>query len=71
MAVSLVGSAEQVQKEMNCSLDDFRDYCSGEREPTQDEIEKLIALIVREQGELIARNRKLTQQIRAARDGRP
>jgi hypothetical protein len=38
---------------------DFLKYCAGEREPPWPELDRLIALIVREQGKLIAKNREL------------
>ena len=70
MAVSLVGEAEPVRREMGCSHDDFRAYCAGEAEPTWPELDKLIRVVVREQGNLIATNRELMGQINAKLDKR-
>lgn len=67
MAVSLVGSAEAVQAELKCSASDFREYCSGNTPIPWHELDKLISLIVREQGMIIAKNRELIAQIRAKR----
>ena len=64
MAVSLVGSAEAVVAEIRCSDADFRDYCAAVKEPTQRELDRLLQLIVREQGKMIARNRELLARIR-------
>ena len=63
MASSLT-SAQQVRAEMKCSLEDFREYCAARRQPSQAEIEILVAIIVREQGAMIARNRELLARIR-------
>jgi hypothetical protein len=59
MAVSLVGDAEAVRKEMGCTPPELREYCAGRKEPPFAELDRLIQLIVREQGLLIARNREL------------
>lgn len=64
MAVSLVGEAHPVLLEMKCSSDDFREYCAGRKEPPWSELDRLIQLIVREQGNLIAKNRQLLAHIR-------
>ena len=69
MAASLVGEAELVRQEMECSQADFRAYCTGRREPPIAELDRLIQLIVREQGKEVARNRELLSQARA-RDGK-
>ena len=66
---SALTSAEQVRAEMKCSSDDFRDYCAARKQPTQPEIETLVAIIVREQSATIAKNRQLLARIRA-RTGR-
>ena len=57
MAVSLVGSPEQVMAHMKSSKADFLAYCAGEKEPSWGELDALIGLIVREQGSMIAKNR--------------
>lgn len=64
MAVSLVGGAQTVALEMKCSNSDFRAYLAGEKEPPMDEFNRLVELVVREQGRLIARNRELIAQVR-------
>ena len=64
MAVSLVGSAARVMGEMKCSAHHFRQYCEGRTEPTLPEFERLVTLIVREQGKMIARNREMVAAIR-------
>ena len=58
MAVSLVGSAEQVQAAMKCSASDFREYLEGSKEPPWTQIDSLISLIIHEQGLIIAKNRE-------------
>jgi hypothetical protein len=58
MAVSLVGDAEQVRLTLRCTGDDFRCYCAGTKEVSYEELDRLITLIVREQGLIIARNRE-------------
>lgn len=65
MAVSLVGSAHEVMAYMKSSEDEFRDYCAGLKEPPFEELDRLVALIVREQGKMIAKNRDLLAGIRA------
>jgi hypothetical protein len=67
MAVSLVGEAPQVRACMKCSDADFREYCEGRREPSFPELDRLIQLIVREQGKLIAQNREFLRRIRERR----
>ena len=67
MAVSLVGEAEAVRKVMRCSHDDFRDYCASEKELPWPELDRLVGLIISEQGKMIARNR---QFLKAARNKR-
>jgi hypothetical protein len=64
MAVSLVGEAQSVMLEMRCSHVDFREYCLGLREPTTEEFERLLELIVSEQRKMIDKNRELLAQIR-------
>jgi hypothetical protein len=64
MAASLVDSAEQVRVEMGCTPEDFREYCAGHKEPPMPEFDRLITLIVREQGRMIAQNRELIAKVR-------
>jgi hypothetical protein len=68
MAASLVGSAHEVKTAMQCSEADFLEYCSGAKDPPWPELDRLITLIVREQGEIIARNRDLLAAQRARRE---
>ena len=75
MAVSLVGEAQSVMLEMKCSREDFLDYCAAQKEPQAEELDRLLKLIIREQGnmiaknrELIATNRELVATIRARRE---
>jgi hypothetical protein len=65
MAASLIGDAESVRKEMGCSLADFAEYCTGRKEPSWPEFDRLIELVVREQSRLIARNRAFLAKTRA------
>jgi hypothetical protein len=67
MAASLVGSAHEVQATMKCSGEEFLEYCNGNKEPTWPELDRLIDLIIREQGKIIAANRDL---LAAAREKR-
>lgn len=64
MAVSLVGEPQLVLLEMRCSHDDFQEYCAGRKEPPPEQFERLVALIVHEQGKMIAKNRELLTQCR-------
>ena len=64
MAVSLTGDAETVRHALQCSAEDFRAFASGTMEPPYLELEKLVTLIIREQGIIIAKNRELLAQIR-------
>jgi hypothetical protein len=59
LAVSLVGSPDAVKATMKCSDADFLAYCDGRKEPSWPELDRLIDLIVREQGNIIAKNRDL------------
>ncbi|MGH8635758.1 MAG: hypothetical protein ACREUZ_01335 [Burkholderiales bacterium] len=68
MAVSLVGEAQSVMLEMRCSSEDFLDYCAALKEPPADELDRLVKLLIREQGNLIAQNRELIAKIRARHD---
>jgi hypothetical protein len=63
-AVSLVGSAEEVRAFMKSLEDDFSDYCAGRKEPSFPELDRLVTLIIREQGKIIAHNRELLRQMR-------
>jgi hypothetical protein len=68
MAVSLVGDSRRVMEQMRCSEADFQLYCAGEREPGWSEYDRLIALIVDEQGIIIAKNRELLNKLRERRN---
>lgn len=63
-AVSLVGSAEEVRAHMRASAEQFLEYCAGAREPSFAELDRLVTLIVREQGKIIAQNRELLRRTR-------
>lgn len=63
MAVSLMGSVEPVIKEMKSSTDDFREYRAGTKKVPPLEYERLISLIIREQGNVIAKNRELLAKL--------
>jgi hypothetical protein len=63
-ALSLVGHAERIRSEMQCSGEDFRDYCAGHRAPPQPELERLIELITREQEKSVAKVRALFAKTR-------
>lgn len=65
MAASLVGSAHEVQAAIKCSAADFLEYCNGSKEPTLPELDRLITLIIHEQGKIIAHNRELLADQRA------
>jgi hypothetical protein len=65
MAVSLVGEAHKVWKHMQCTEADFLRYCAGDKEPPWTELDRLISLIVYEQGIVIAKNREFLAQARA------
>ena len=64
MAISLVGHAERVRSEMQCSSEDFRDYCVGHKELPWPELDRLIGLITRAQGEGIARQQEVLAKVR-------
>ena len=66
-AVSLVGSGEEVRAQMRATKETFLEYCAGVREPSFAELDRLVSLIVREQGKVIARNRELLQRTRGKR----
>jgi hypothetical protein len=63
-AVSLLGSSEEVRAHMRASKDQFLEYCAGSKEPSFGELDRLVTLIVREQGKIIAQNRELLQRAR-------
>jgi hypothetical protein len=65
VAVSLVGEAQSVMLEMKCSHADFREYCFGLREPSAEEFDRLVELIVVEQRKMLEQNRELLAQARA------
>ena len=65
MAVSLVGEAQSVALEMKCSNADFLEYCAGRKEPPPPELDRLVSLIIREQGRMISKNRQLLADMRA------
>jgi hypothetical protein len=67
MAASLVGDAEIVRKEMACSPEDFRAYIESRKELPWPELDRLIGLIIREQGSIIAANRELAAKARDKR----
>jgi hypothetical protein len=64
MAVSLCGDKDIVSKAMCCSDSDLLAYCAGEKEPPWPELDRLIGLIIREQGVLIAGNREHLNKLR-------
>jgi hypothetical protein len=64
MAVSLVGEAQSVMLEMQCSHTDFREYCFGLKDPSVAEYDRLVELIVVEQRKMIDQNRELLAQVR-------
>jgi hypothetical protein len=64
MAVTLVGEAQSVMLEMRCSRVDFREYCFGLKEPSTEEFDRLLELIVLEQRKMIDQYRELLGQIR-------
>ena len=58
MALWLLGDSEAVRKCLQCSELDFQDYVAGRKEPSWIEFDRLVALIVREQGILLANQRE-------------
>ena len=42
---------------MQCSEADFREYCDGRKDLLWPELDRLITLILREQGKIVAKNR--------------
>jgi hypothetical protein len=69
MAVSLVGDAERVRVCIRSSESDFCEYCASRKELPGPELERLISLIIHEQGHIIARNRELLAELREKRNG--
>ena len=67
MAVSLVGSVQEVKACMRSTEADFLDYCAGAKELGLAELDRLITLVIREQGKIIAQNRDLLQRAREKR----
>jgi hypothetical protein len=63
MAVSLVGGAQSVMLAMRCSHAEFREYCLGLREPSAEEFERLVDLIVSEQRKLLEKHRELLARV--------
>lgn len=63
MAVSLMGSVEPVIKEMKSSPDNFREYRAGTKKVPPLEYDRLIFLIIREQGNIIAKKRELLAKL--------
>jgi hypothetical protein len=67
LAISLLGSREEVRALLKCSASDFRKYCDGSKEPSWPEIDRLVDLIAREQGARIEKNRAFLDEIRRKR----
>jgi hypothetical protein len=59
IAVSLVGDSKKVMDQMRCSEADFREYCENRKELPWPELDRLISLIIDEQGKAIATHRAL------------
>ena len=66
-AVSLVGSSEEVRARIQVTEARFLEYCASVSEPSFAELDRLVSLIVCEQGKVIAQNRKLLQRMREKR----
>ena len=71
MAVTLVGERAAVRDHMKFSDAELRAVLSGERELTWTELDLLTTLLVREQDNMIAKNRDLVEllRLRATRQG--
>lgn len=69
MAVSLVGEAK-VWTRMQCTEADFLLYCAGNKEPRWPELDRLIAMIVHEQGIIIGKNKEMLTELRKKNHGR-
>jgi hypothetical protein len=63
-AVSLVGSGQEVRAYMRATEEHFVEYCAGTKEPSFAELDRLVTLIIREQGKVIAQNRELLRRNR-------
>jgi hypothetical protein len=63
MAASLTGDPEEVRKAMRCSYEDLLQYSAAKKKPSQAELDALVGMIIREQGNLIAKNRELLAQM--------
>lgn len=70
MAVSLVGE-KPVMECMHCSESDFQKFLAGSKEPSWTELDRLVSLIIREQGNIIAKNRELLKKLREEHRARP
>lgn len=69
MAVSLLGEVERLRKELGCSQEDFRAYAESRKEMPWPHLDKLITVILREQGHILAANRELAAKGREKREG--
>ena len=69
MAVSLVGESQKVMARMQCAEADFLLYCAGEKDPPWPELDRLISLIIHEQGIIIGKNREMLTRLRAKNEG--
>jgi hypothetical protein len=67
MAVSLLGDWRKVMEQLRCPETDFREYSEGSRELPGPELDRLISLIIREQGKVIAAHRDMLTRHRANR----
>ena len=67
MAARLLGSSEKVKQCMQCSELEFRAYRAGRKEPSWLEIDRLVEIIMREQGVQIAKNRVFLDEMRKKR----
>lgn len=64
MAIALLGEAIKVRNHMKFSEAELVAIVAGERELTWAELDLLTTLLVREQGNVIAKNRDLAELIR-------
>jgi hypothetical protein len=64
MAVSLTGDVEEIRKAMNCSSEDLLEYSAAKKQPTRAQFDALFEIVIREQGNLIAKNREPLAQMR-------
>jgi hypothetical protein len=65
LATSLIGEPSKVRDFMQCSEADFLDCCAARQAPSQAELERLVQLIIKEQSNIIAKNKELLSEIRA------